>query len=289
MHPKSFFTLVLILASTFSYAQLSIPTLSLEYEAVAIDPAALPDIEAQIGANAHCVRVYLRIPEFWECQALFGDMSGALSVSSSTSFYQNNLGGPTPLDLSLAELATSPSASFDSWLTIGDEDADNNLMVVVPSNAVFADFEAGGDIFINDLFGASLFVPSDLLIAQNTIDADGRILISQFTTTGSVDACYNFQIRQFNSDGTLFDPPGPETTLVYQFNDQCINIPAPFVQPTYCDFDFDQNGFIGTSDLITLLVQYGCQTNCAIDSNGDGDTGIEEILFFLVAFGNSCP
>lgn len=288
MNFKLIFASLFLLIGTLSQAQLSAPALSLEYEEVAIDPAVLPEIEAQIGSNPRCVQVYLRLPEFWECQAIFGDMTGALDISSTTSFYQNEFGGPTTLNLSAAELLAVPSTAYDSWLTIGATDSTNNFLQLIPGEAGFSNFEAGGNIFINDILGTLLIVPSDVLIAQNTIDANGRILISQFTTAGDIQACYNFQVRLYNSDGTIYNPPGSEQSLVYQFRDECIFIPAPSSEPQICDMDFDNNGFIGVSDLQVLLTRYGCQSNCETDINGDGDTGLEEILFFLIAFGNTC-
>lgn len=279
-------SLVLIIIVACSHAQA--PDISLEYEEVEIDAAILPTVEAEVGEGVRTYRVYLRIPEFWELQLIYSDFANALDISSTTSFYQNEFGSATSLGTTLGEQSLIPEINYDSWLTIGAENNQNNLLLVAPDESVFADFENGGDILINDFIGVAIFVAGEVLQEQNTIDENGRILISQFTTNGGVDACYNFQIRRFNEDGTPFDPPGPETSEFYQYTNQCINIPEPQPESLACIFDLDDNGHVSISDLLILLTLYGCNNNCQIDLNGDGDTGFEEVASFLSVFNQTC-
>lgn len=265
------------------------PTVSLSWEEVPIDPAVLPEIEGQIGAGAHTYRVYYNLPDFWEIQAVYAEFTSGLvlSISTSTSFYQNTMvGGPTPLNITEAELTAFPSVNYDSWLTIGEAYGENSQLSLVPFESIFADFEAGNSQTFNDFLDVVLFVAADQLIAQNSADENGRVLIGQFTTTGSVDLCINSQVRRFNPDGTLYID-GSGNTEYYNFENQCINIPEPQASLS-CTFDLDDNGHVQIGDLLTLLTFFGCQSGCQIDVNGDGDTGIEEIIAFLTVFDTTC-
>lgn len=65
--------------------------------------------------------------------------------------------------------------------------------------------------------------------------------------------------------------------------------PAPDpVEPETCAGDFDEDGQVGTSDLLIFLSQFGCQENCAADLTGDGMVGVEDLLSFLALFGTFC-
>ena len=289
MQAKFLSLLLIFAAPLLSQAQLSLPFAELEYEVIPIDQSAASEIESQIGPGAQTVRVYLRIPEFWECQSIFGDFFNPWSISSNTGFYQNEFGGPTTFSINEEQLGVIPGLAYDSWITIGAENNTDNLLQVVSLPTSFSEFEAGGNLNVSDIVGAIIFVATESLEEQNTIDANGRILISQFTSTGSIDACYNIQLRRLNSDGTIFDPPGTENSETVLFSNLCINIPAPEgPAPTCALFDADNSGFIGVGDLLGLLAAFGCNQNCAIDINNDDDTGAEELLFFLSIFGSPC-
>jgi hypothetical protein len=56
----------------------------------------------------------------------------------------------------------------------------------------------------------------------------------------------------------------------------------------YCVGDFNDDGLIGTSDLLLLLSEFGCISNCTIDADFDGVTGVSDILVLLSAFGTNC-
>lgn len=56
-----------------------------------------------------------------------------------------------------------------------------------------------------------------------------------------------------------------------------------------CTGDFNVDGLVDVTDLLTFLAEYGCSENCGItdiDSNGLVDVG--DLLFFLSVFGNPC-
>ena len=53
--------------------------------------------------------------------------------------------------------------------------------------------------------------------------------------------------------------------------------------------DFDDDNFIGVNDVLMLLGEFGCSTNCTTDLDGDGVVAIGDVLDMLGMFGESCP
>lgn len=112
-----------------------------------------------------------------ELDAVFGDAQNALSINTSSSFYQNALGGNTSADINAALIPLFPSLALDSWVTIGLEDSTDNAMLNIGID--FADFEAGGGIATNN--GSWFATPDD---PQVLAGDDLRVLIGQFTMYG---------------------------------------------------------------------------------------------------------
>ena len=48
------------------------------------------------------------------------------------------------------------------------------------------------------------------------------------------------------------------------------------------------NGSIDISDVLFLLSQYGCLTECEADVDGDGTVSITDVLAILAVFGQTC-
>jgi len=66
---------------------------------------------------------------------------------------------------------------------------------------------------------------------------------------------------------------------------------AAIVVPQSADFclgDFDQDGTVGFSDLVSLLSEWGFCFNCAQDFDGNFDVNFEDLLTFLSLYG-PCP
>lgn len=58
---------------------------------------------------------------------------------------------------------------------------------------------------------------------------------------------------------------------------------------TPCPGDFDNNGQVDASDLLTFLGQFGCTSSCTADLDGDGAVASADLLIFLSGFGSFCP
>jgi hypothetical protein len=56
-----------------------------------------------------------------------------------------------------------------------------------------------------------------------------------------------------------------------------------------CLGDFNSSGQIDVSDLLIMLSQYGCTSNCSVDMDGDDDVDTADLLIFLSVYGNLCP
>ena len=152
-------------------------------------------------------RVYAGVDAGGELDAVFGDDSNTLSVSSDSGFYQNAVGGYSAPNAAL--FAFFPSLQFDSFVTIGLLDDAGNAMLDIGID--WSNFEAGGSIVTDN--GTWFATPADAQVHE----IDGRVLVGQFTV-GDGDHVYgsmNFQgknadLSNWGADGVLFDTvPAP--------------------------------------------------------------------------------
>lgn len=284
MTMKNLFTLVFMGLTAIVTAQS--PFLNLVTEEVTIDEPALTTITNELGATPVTYRVYAEIPANYEMQIIYGDFLTAMSFTSSSQFYQNINGGPTAVSINSSQVALIPELGYDSWITVGLDNSLGNILTVFPDVAPYASWETGGDLLFNDIVGAGVLMPTAGGIPQNMIDVDGRILVAQFTSDGTISACFNFQIRRLNPDGTIYDPPGSATSETELFSNQCVTL-MPNVSSA-CEADLDDSGYVATPDLLILLSNFGCLSGCIVDFNQDGSTGTDDLLFFLSAFDTGC-
>ena len=53
-----------------------------------------------------------------------------------------------------------------------------------------------------------------------------------------------------------------------------------------CDADIDNDGMVGASDLIQVILNWGfCGRRCAADVTGDGYADVEDLVFVLMNWG----
>ena len=70
--------------------------------------------------------------------------------------------------------------------------------------------------------------------------------------------------------------------------------PAAIVDDGTCEFapacpeDLNQDGQVTVADILQLLADFGCTSNCDADLNQDGATNVNDILQILAAFGSIC-
>jgi uncharacterized protein (TIGR03382 family) len=150
-------------------------------------------------------RVYAVIDAGGELDAVYGDDVNALSIQSSTSFYQNQFGGYGTPSESL--FAFFPSLEFDSFVTIGLLHDEDDAMMHIGID--WDDFEDnGGDIWTDN--GTWFATPNEPQVQE----VNGRVLIGQFTTDGDLTGCMSLQGKEedtsinWNAVGVCLPAPG---------------------------------------------------------------------------------
>ena len=142
-------------------------------------------------------RVYVVMQNEGDCLlAVFGldkskqDKSLPLSIETTTTFYQHEMGGALSSAIQRSDVDYYPELAFDSWLALNRVDNYGNFVSAVPPNYTFLDkFESeGASINISD--GAWYIMPDKL---QSKAGKSKRILIMQLTTSGRVTGLINIQ------------------------------------------------------------------------------------------------
>ena len=55
-----------------------------------------------------------------------------------------------------------------------------------------------------------------------------------------------------------------------------------------CPEDVNGDGAISVADILAVLAEFGCTTNCEADVDGDGNVIVSDVLALLAAFGQDC-
>ncbi len=208
--------------------------------------------------------------------AVYGNFNDPLALTTTTSFYQNALGGATAQPINPLLLPSFPDLEYDSYITIGlSQMADGSAGENAPSTAASpnqnwtAAFEAGGDVIIDDLVGGLWFIYNG--DANGAPDADGRVLLAQLTTDGDIGGTVNVQ---------YFPAGGAATTATLSLDSPCdlgstddCTYPDPNLDcDGNClnDVDADQicdevDDCIGSYDALGV-----CNGNCTADADADG-------------------
>jgi len=113
-----------------------------------------------------------------QLNAVYGDATNGLSISSSGGFYQNAFGANTSAGINPALIPAFPSLVLDSWVTIGLEDQTGNAMLDIGID--WTDFASGGDISTDN--GSWFATPAD---AQCLAGSELRVMVGQFTMFGA--------------------------------------------------------------------------------------------------------
>ena len=140
--------------------------------------------------------------------AVFGDASTPLVLGCTGNIYQSiGVNFNYAIEVNPLFFATFPTGQYDSWFTIGAEDANGGVNVQNTSDTMepaLALFNAGEGFTINDPIGASWFNVFPCT-SQQTIEEcaatslafggdDNRVLIGQITATGEVYGIFNLQV-----------------------------------------------------------------------------------------------
>lgn len=218
--------------------------------------------------------------------AVYGLQDTSLSITTTGSFYQDVLGGALSTSVNPILFSTFPDLEFDSWVTIGTDD---NTGSVDQIGVNFIPFEAGGNLVIDDPVGGTWYILPDLEPAAFP-DAQGRVLLGQFTTDGIVDLKLNIQYRA--SSGANIQIVGTELTFPVVTPGctdpgACNYDPLADFDDGTCDFlscagcddveacNYNPQAVIVDNGLCTYPDGYpanilDCDGNCINDTDGDG-------------------
>lgn len=143
-------------------------------------------------------RFYITTPNADDVvSAVSGDEDAPTIVSTTTSFYQDPLGGLFPNGINPLLFASFPSLEYDSWLTIGidqvpDGAAGEANVAYAEAESWTTEFESGQSFAIDGFFGGAWYVTSDN--ANGVAGDDHRVLLAQLTTDGELSGQFLVQV-----------------------------------------------------------------------------------------------
>ena len=225
--------------------------------------------------------------------AVYGLQDTALTITTTGSFYQDALGGALPTAINPILYTTFENLPYDSWVTIGTEDNTGSVDYI---GVDFIPFEAGGNLVVDNAVGGTWYILPNLEPAAFP-DADGKVLLGQFTTDGVVDLTFNIQYR--STDGVNLQATGqsltfPVVTLGCTEAGACNYDPLADFDDGSCEFlscagcddvnacNYNDQAVIVDNSLCTYPVGYpnntvDCDGNCLNDTDGDSVCDEDEV------------
>jgi len=192
------------------------------------------------GMTTYRVYVLTDTPED-RVSAVFGDDLFPLTISTTTSFYQDPLGAATPNGINPILFSAFPDLVYDSWVTVGIEQVplvgEGNVSTVQDGVQPWVtDFENGQNIEINTSVGGAWYVTSD--ISNGLAGDDLKVLIGQFTTDGELSGTINVAVfpEGVQEEGS------PGDVGIYE-----IGVTCACEYPTTMYVDGDGDGYGGTA------------------------------------------
>ena len=151
-----------------------------------------------------------------------------------------------------------------------------NFMDDMDDGSIQFDADMGDGWFVYDYISTSMELPT----------APNLKLLGQFTTLGQSGICgqLNLEIRtHFDGEPTQF-----EQAYGLTFSTPGADSPCESLSPCPEGADLDNDGFIGTSEVLLMLAAFGQVTTGPEDLNGDGMVNVSDILLLLGSFGMVC-
>ncbi|MDA8605678.1 hypothetical protein N9L13_01455, partial [Flavobacteriales bacterium] len=228
--------------------------------------------------------------------AMFGTAANPLSVMTTEGFYNDDFAsGSTADGINSAFFTIFPSLEYDSWVTIGIDNAPQGSEVVIgtvesegqPWIGAFNSTSdiSGQDILIDHLsvFGGAWYVTNGS--ANGLPDEDNqRVLFMQLTTSGSISGIVNAQIFPAgNGDNELFKTftfDGVGTFDASNESENGLGNSCGCTDSAADNFDFEATYDDGN------CLYYGCTEAGAC--NYDADANTEDGSCFYATSGYDC-
>jgi len=206
--------------------------------------------------------------------SVFGGENNALSLTTTTGFYNSQFGGTTAGAINPAFFSFAPDLVADSWISIGLESQptgdeievstlESNAQPFVPCFAANNPLD-GTDVLIDDETGGAWYVLNG---SPNGLpDEDMRVIILQITTAGELCGTINVQIFE-NGEGIT--PVYP----TFSFCGAGVYSPSTggasgCTDATACNYDADAAEDDGSC--VFADSGYDCSGNCLNDADADG-------------------
>ena len=213
--------------------------------------------------------------------AVAGDELNPSYLRTSTSFYQDENGGLTAGAINPLLFDFFPSSAYDSWLTIGidqapaagDDSVQDVTLAAAAGDTWADDFEAGGNLELNSFFGGSWFTTN--LVSNGVAGDDNRVLIAQLTTDGTLTGQLYVQVFP---NGVGADAE----YLTLSFGAPscgCTDDSLAFDDGTYaaCNYNPDATYDDGSCTYSEDPIR-NCDGECYNDFNGDGICDEEDVF-----------
>ncbi|MDG1674062.1 MAG: hypothetical protein P8H88_01310, partial [Flavobacteriales bacterium] len=134
-------------------------------------------------------RVYAVLPSAQHSlHAVFAAEDHVLNVATTGTFFQHQYGSYSSLDINESIVALEPGLAFDSWVTVGAKNSDDNNLWTIGID--YNEFLAGQELTVLD--GAWFVVPTDV---QAAAAVGNKVLLMQLTTDGTATGVLNLQGR----------------------------------------------------------------------------------------------
>ena len=196
-----------------------------------------------------CYRLYVQCESEDDLlQAVAGDNVNPTTLTSTTSFFQSDLGSYSEATMNPLLFPAYPDLAYDSFLSIGLTTpavaADGE---VAPQKAedpavmpISVQFENGNDLIIDTFEGASWFVPNADEATNCLAGADLRVFFAQLTTEGSIDGQVFFQMYR---DGIQ-----DQSTCIQPYLDVTPLTSGGCTDPAACNYNETANVDDGSCD-----------------------------------------
>lgn len=199
--------------------------------------------------------------------AVFGSDDMPLNLSTTTTFWQHPAGGNFATDLTAFYTSIFPELAYDSWLTIGLEQAPSGGggqgIGSIGLTPMLTAFGAGGNAELSTAAGGSWYTLPGA--ANGVPDENLRVLLAQVTTSGVISGTLNLQVfvggNPFNEQQAAlsFGAGVPGCT----HEEACNYTPAATTFDGSCTYPEPE---------------YGCDGVCLADADGDGICDAFEVL-----------
>jgi hypothetical protein len=223
-----------------------------------------------------------------------------LSISTTTSFYQNAAGGDFGHQVNLTLLGFVPAASYDSWFTIGvTNSSEGSLGSIAGMASALVAFNAGNGFILNDgtwtVTGANQLSTAPAFCLAGS---DLKVLVGQFTVANAAGGApghvaLNFNIAWFPHNGGIGSSinaldltlntaagasvPGCTNASACNYNAAATTDNGSCIVPTGCDScsggalvdgDTDNDGVCNASEVVGCQISTACNYNALATDAG---------------------